>query len=121
MFTVFLNWFLTSKCFVLFELTFLLRLVSLVSKSVFAIRFTCTDLAAKISAVNVLNYGVVIYLSWLWSVRIFSILLIFVSWFDFLTKLLTPSVLFSTVVNPEVVAKPLMLGILLSISLVLTL
>ena len=79
MFVVFLNSFLTSKCFVLFELIFLLRLVSLVSKSVFAIRFNCTNLAAKISAVNLLNYGVVIYLSWLWSVSFFSILLIFVS------------------------------------------
>ena len=40
----------------------------------------------------------------------------------FLTKLLTSGVLlFSTVVNAAVVAEPLILGILLSISVILTL
>ena len=39
----------------------------------------------------------------------------------FLTKLLTSGILFSTAVNAEVVAKPSILGILLSISLILTL
>ena len=36
----------------------------------------------------------------------------------FLTKLLTSGILFSTAVNAELVAKPLILGILLSISLI---
>ena len=38
-----------------------------------------------------------------------------------MTKLLILSILFSTAVNIEVVAKPLILGILLSISLILVL
>ena len=46
-----------------FELIFLLRLISLLSKSVFIIKFTCANLAGKISAVNVLNSGEVIYFS----------------------------------------------------------
>ena len=39
----------------------------------------------------------------------------------FLTKLLTLGILFSTAVNAEVVVKPSILGILLSISFILTL
>ena len=39
----------------------------------------------------------------------------------FLIKLLTSCILFSTAVNAEVAAKPLILGILLSISLILAL
>ena len=42
---------------------FLLRLDSLVSKSVFVIKFACANLALKTSAGKVLNSGVVIYLS----------------------------------------------------------
>ena len=52
-----------SKCFVLFELIFLLRLISLVSKSVFVTKFACPNLARKFSAVNLFNSEVVIYLS----------------------------------------------------------
>ena len=47
--------FSTSKCFVLFEVIFLLGLDSLASKSVFVIKFVCANLAAKFSAVNLLN------------------------------------------------------------------
>ena len=52
-----------SKYFVLFELVFLLRLIKLVSKPVFVINFACANLSATISHVNLLNSGVVIYLS----------------------------------------------------------
>ena len=71
--------FLLSKYFVLFELIFLLRLNNLLSKSVFVIRFACASLSTKICAVNVLNSGIALYLSWWWSVNFFSISLIFVS------------------------------------------
>ena len=47
----------------LFELIFLLRLISLVSKSVFVTKFACANLAAKRFAVKLLNFEVVIYLS----------------------------------------------------------
>ena len=67
-----------SKCFVLFEVLFLLRLDNLASKSVFVIKFACANLALKASAARILNYGVVIYWSWLWSVSFFSISVIFV-------------------------------------------
>ena len=53
-------------------------------------------------------------------VRFFSIWLIFVSWF-FLTKLPTSGIFFSTAVNAEIVAKPLITGILLSVSVILAL
>ena len=68
----FLNSFSTSKCFALFELILLLKLNSLLSKSVLSIqlaisllfaKFACTNLAAIFSAVNLINSGVVIYLS----------------------------------------------------------
>ena len=39
----------------------------------------------------------------------------------FLTKLLTSGILFSTAINAELIAKPLILGILLSISIILEL
>ena len=42
---------------------FLLRLDNLASKSVFVIKFACTNLALKRSAAKVLNSGVVTYLS----------------------------------------------------------
>ena len=59
----FFNSFSTSKCFVLFEVIFLLRLGNLASKSVFVIKFACANLALKTLAAKVLNSGVVIYLS----------------------------------------------------------
>ena len=43
----------------LFELFFLLRLFSLASKSAFATKFSCANLAVKFSAVNLLNSEVV--------------------------------------------------------------
>ena len=58
----FLNLFSTSTCFVLFEVIFLLRLDSLASKSVFAIKLAYANLALKILAAKVSNSGVVIYL-----------------------------------------------------------
>ena len=82
----------------------------MVSKSVFVIKFAYVNLELKTSA-KVLNSGVVTYLSWLWSVSFFSSSLIFVSWFVFLTKLLTSGILFSTAVNAVFVAKPLISGI----------
>ena len=45
----------------------------------------------------------------------FSISLIFALQSVFLTKLVTPDILFSTTVNADVVAKPLILGILLTL------
>ena len=48
----------------------------------------------------------------LWSVSLFSISPSFVSQSVFLTKLLVLGILFSTAVNSEVVAKPVILGIL---------
>ena len=42
---------------------FLLKLDNLTSKSVFNIKFACANLALKISAANLLNSGVVKYLS----------------------------------------------------------
>ena len=55
-----------SKSLVLFEVNFLLRLDSFASKSVFFfIKLACANLAAKFSAVNLLNSGVVIYLPYL--------------------------------------------------------
>ena len=71
--------FLLSKYFVLLELIFLLRLINLLSKSVFVIRFACTNLSTKRFAVNVLNSGIGLCSSWWWSVSFFSISLIFVS------------------------------------------
>ena len=63
MFSAFFNSFLTSKCFVLFELIFWLRLLSLVSKSVFVTKSACFDLASETPGATLLNSGVVIYLS----------------------------------------------------------
>ena len=62
----------TTTCFALFDDTFLFRFPSLSSKSVFfmklpisflLVKFGCANLAVKFSAVNLLNSGVVIYLS----------------------------------------------------------
>ena len=46
-----------------FAVVFLLRLDSLASKSVFAIKFTRANLEFTTSAAKVLNFGEVIYLS----------------------------------------------------------
>ena len=67
----FLNSFSTSTCFVLFELILLLKLNSLLLKSVLFTKlaisllldkFACFNFAGKFSAVNLLNSGAVIYL-----------------------------------------------------------
>ena len=50
-----------------------------------------------------------------------SISLIFTLYSFFLTKLITSGILFLTAVNAELVAKPLMVGILVFISLILIL
>ena len=60
MFLFFFNSFLTINFFVLFELIFLLKLISLASKPVFV---ACANLAVTFSAVNLLNSEVVMYLS----------------------------------------------------------
>ena len=51
---------------------------NLVSKSVFVIKFACGDLALKTLVVKVLNFEVLIYLSWLWLFSLLSILVILV-------------------------------------------
>ena len=63
MFLIFFNSFSMSKCLILFEVIFLLRLHSFALKSVFVTKFACVNLAAKFSVVNLSNLGVVIYLS----------------------------------------------------------
>ena len=73
----FLNSFSTSKCFVSFEVNFLLRPDRLASKPVFVIKLACANLALKTVAAEALNSGVLIYLSWLWSVSFFSSSLMF--------------------------------------------
>ena len=97
---------------------FLLRLFSLSWKSVFVIKFACFNLAGTSSAVSLLNSGVVIYLSWLWSLISFSMLLNFGLQAVFLTRLLTSGILFWTAVNPVFVAKPLKYRILPSVSVI---
>ena len=52
---------------------FLLRFDNLESNSVFVIKFACANLALKTSVAKVLNSGVVVYLSWLWLLSLFSI------------------------------------------------
>ena len=58
-----INSFSASKCFDLFAVIFILRLDNLGSKSIFVIKFACANLVLKTLAANVLNSGVVIYLS----------------------------------------------------------
>ena len=72
----------------MFLVIFLLRLGNLVSKSVFVIKLACANLALKTLAAKVLNSGVVIYLSWLWLLSLFSISVTVVLQSVFLTKLL---------------------------------
>ena len=52
---------------------FLLILENVVSKSVFVIRLACDNLALEILVAKVSNSEVIIYLSWLWLLRLFSI------------------------------------------------
>ena len=63
MLLVFFNSFSTSRCFVLFELIFLLRLFSVVSKSVFVTKSACANLPVKFSVVSLLNSEIVMYSS----------------------------------------------------------
>ena len=74
-------------------------------------KFACFNLKEKIYVVNLLNSGVIAYLSWLESAIFFSVLLVFVFWSVFLTKLLSLGILFSTAVRTVVVAKLVILGI----------
>ena len=85
--------------------------MSLWSKCDFVNKFAFANLAEIFPAVNLLNSGVVIYLSCFWSIIFFKISLTFVSWSVFFIRLLTSGTLFSTAVNAEVVAKSLILGI----------
>ena len=78
----------------------------------------CANLALKTSAANLLNSGVVIYLSSLWSLSLFSISVTLVLQSALLTKLLTLGILFSTVVNAVLVTKLLTSEILFCISVV---
>ena len=78
----------------------------------------CDNLALKTSAVKVLNSAVVIYLSWLWLLSLFSISVTLLLQF-FLTRLLTSGILFSTVVNVVFVTNLLTSEILSSISVIL--
>ena len=67
--------------------------------------FTFANIPEKNSNANLLNSWVIIYLSWSWTVVIlFSTALIFVLWSDFLTELLTSSILFPTALQAAVVA-----------------
>ena len=68
-----ISFFSASRCLVLFEVIRLLKLVSLLSNSVLVTKLTCFNLAAKFSDVILLNSGVVINLSLLWSEIFFSV------------------------------------------------
>ena len=112
-------------------MTFLLKFLSLSSKSVFftklaisflLAKFACFSLAVKFSDVNLSDPWVVIYLSWPWSIEVlFSVSLIFVLQSVFLSKLLTLGTLFSTAVRAVVVGKLVISGISLLISVILRL
>ena len=96
------------------------RFDAVLSKIVFVTKFACANIAFKTSAAKVLNSGVVIYLSWLWLLSLFSISVILVLWS--ITRLLTLGILFSTAANAVFVAKLVVTwGILLSISVILVL
>ena len=87
--------------------------------SFFHAKFAFFSLAVKFSDVDLLNFWVVIYFSWPWSVIIlFSVSLIFVLQSVLLTKLLTSGILF---LRETLVAKLVILGILSSIFLILAL
>ena len=57
------SFFWNSKCFALFAVICLLKLVILLSKSVLITKLDCFDIAVKFSAVNLL-YSAVLYLAW---------------------------------------------------------
>ena len=68
-----------STCFVLFEVTFLFKLLSSSSNFFFLMKlaislllakFACSNLIVKFFDVNLINSWVVIFLSWSWSVEI---------------------------------------------------
>ena len=84
-------------------------------------KFAFFSLAAKFSDVNLLNSGVVIYLSWLWLVIFFSISLIFVLYSVFLPKLVTLGILFSTALRAVLVDKLVISDVLSSTFFILTL
>ena len=71
-----ISFFIISKCSVLFEVIFLLKLISLLSKPVFLTKLTCDNLSANFYVVNLLNSWDVINLTW--SGFLFSNLLILV-------------------------------------------
>ena len=79
------------------------------------------NLALKTLAAKVLNSGVLICLSLLWLLSLFSISIILVLQSVFLARLLTSGILCSIVVNTVFVAKLLASGILSSISFILAL
>ena len=56
----------------------MLRLNNFTSKSVIVIKLDCANATLKTAAAKVPNPGVVIYLSWLWSVSLFSTSVTFV-------------------------------------------
>ena len=67
------NLFSIGSFFALFIAILLSRLDTALSKSVFVTKTGCANLALKTSASKVLNSGVGIYLSWLWSLSLFSV------------------------------------------------
>ena len=89
-----------GRYFVLFELSFWLRLLSLSSKSAYGTKFARVNLESKTCTESLLNSGVVIYFSWLWSVSLFFnfgnfyVIICFSFFFFFLTKLLILGILF---------------------------
>ena len=89
-----ISFFIISKCSVLFEVIFLLKLISLLSKPVFLTKLTCDNLSANFSVVNLLNSWDVINLTW--SGFLFSTLLILVLRTVVVSKLLVSGILFST-------------------------
>ena len=103
-------------CF--FWVKFWLGFFKLAVNSVPVTKFASDNFAVKAPAARLLTSRVVIYLSWLWSVRFFSISLNFVLLFVFFYY---TAILFSTPFNAEVVGKPLILVILPSNSVILAL
>ena len=72
------NSFSIDTFLVLFAAILLWKLDTVLSKFVFATKFTCFNPALKTSAAKLLNSGVVIYLSWLWLLSLFSVSVILV-------------------------------------------
>ena len=113
----------------MFEVTFLFKFFSLSSKSVLftklavallVTKFSRANLAAKFSAFSLLNFRLVVNSSWSWKVISFSnynFCITVVCW----TKLLTLSILFSTVALAVIVAKLVILSIYPLTSFVLAL